>query len=334
MRSLLAQVNVDKCRELAALIRGLPIPPDQEEADLNLSLIPASRRTDFLLSLVAICHQTTPVGGPKLEGTVAGAHRRGWDYLSNALLEAVIADNSLVSPTRLKGLTADQLLEIIRRPDITAEIKDIDGRARLLNDLGGLLVQAGMDSVEDLYTLSGGYLLREDSGGILQRLSVAKAYSDPVRKKSLYFCMLAKNQGLWRFRDEEHLSSPVDYHEIRGHLRIGTVRLDNSVLDHIRSAKVTADMDVAIRGAVASAIDEVATSTGLSAATLHYFFWNLFRSCCLREGAHCDSCPDDCTLPNRYRLGRSNLACSLSTCCESKTTLDKIVDYSLDTEFY
>ena len=325
------RIDIAKCERLAKLITEIQIPADQEELTLNLSVIPFSGRADFLFSLVAICHQTKA-----LQGQVAGGHRKGWDYLSHALLAAFANDHSLVSPTRLQKFSAVELWEIIRAPDSSAIITDIEGRAGLLNNLGEFLVTAGMESINELHAQSGGFLHRVDSGGILQRLSLAKAYSDPVRKKSLYLCMLAKNQGLWEFKDPEHLGPPVDYHEIRGHLRLGTIRIeDGSLLEQIRRGEVTEDTDIEIRATIFNAIMEVSKRSGETPAALHYFFWNLFRSCCLPSMPHCAGCPDGCQLPARYRLPKgSQRQCSLESVCDSRSVKDRIVDYPLKTDFY
>ncbi len=325
------RIDTAKCERLAKLITEIHIPADQEELTLDLSVLPVSGRADFLFSLVAVCHQTKG-----LQGQVAGGQRRGWDYLSHALLAAVATDHSLVSPTRLQKLSGVELCEIIRAPDNSAIITDVEGRARLLNNLGEFFVTAGMASINELHTQSGGFLCRVDSGGILQRLASVKAYSDPVRKKSLYFCMLAKNQGLWKFKDPEHLGPPVDYHEIRGHLRLGTVIIeDGSLLEEIRSGKVAEEADIEIRRTIFGAIMEISRMSGETPAALHYFFWNLFRSCCLPFMPHCAGCPDDCQLPERYVLSKgSRRRCSLESVCESRSVKDRIGDYSLNTEFY
>lgn len=335
MKRELLQVDIAKCTHLAQLIKTLHIPADQEDSTLNLSDLPRSKRADFLFCLVAICHQTTPRRGQKLKGYVAGKNRRGWDYLSHALLEAFAADPSLASPGRLKKLSALELAAIIRAPDRSARIAAVKGRAQLLNNLGTFLQDAGMKSVNEIHKASGGFLYRADSGGILQRLSSAHAYSDPVRKKSLYFCMLAKNQKLWKFADPENLGPPVDYHEIRGHLRLGTVRVGGRLLQQIRIGKVTDDADIKIRKAVFRAIMMVSKYSGVTPAALHYFFWNLFRSCCLRRMPHCACCPKDCQLPARYTFHTvSPRRCSLESVCESRSARVRIRDYSLKTEFY
>lgn len=39
-----------------------------------------------------------------------------------------------------------------------------------------------------------------------------------------------QNAGLWVFADRDKLGAPVDYHEVRGHLRIGTVQIHDEEL--------------------------------------------------------------------------------------------------------
>src|SRR5262249_48154351 len=146
------------------------------------------------------------------------------------------------------------------------------------------------------------------------------AYRDPIKKKSAFFLALMLNQGLWKVRDPEHLPAPIDYHEVRGHLRCGTVKtVDSDLVNRIRGGiEVTQDEDVLIRGAVAEAIDEIASATGLTPSRLHYLFWNVFRNCCKRDVTHCDACPTDCGIRDRYQaLTASDRKCFFAGVCSS-----------------
>jgi len=199
-----------------------------------------------------------------------------------------------------------------------------------------VLLSNGLESAEDLFCRAKGFLERSDGLGVLQVLSLAKAYSDPVRKKSLFFCALTVNQGLWKFSDLENLGPPVDYHEIRGHLRLGTVEIcDPDLLQALTRGTVDEEADIEIRRAVYNAIIAIGRDSGRTPRALHYFFWNLFRSCCKRESPHCRSCGPDCALPDRYRMLRNGeLLCQLSEVCASRNASTRIVDYSVPTHYY
>jgi hypothetical protein len=182
-----------------------------------------------------------------------------------------------------------------------------------------------------------GWLSRPDGEGLLNQLAKFSAYRDPVRKKTVFFLALMRNLKLWDIADSNNLAAPVDYHEVRGHLRCGTVEiLDPDLATRIRSGVgVSEDEDVAIRGAVSDAIMEISRSTRLSPSSLHYLFWNVFRACCKRDVTHCEGCPVECELPERYAaLTLSNRACVFSSVCASRGLSNKLVEHHFRTDFY
>src|SRR5205814_1834897 len=97
----------------------------------------------------------------------------------------------------------------------------------------------------------------------------------------------------------------VDYHEVRGHLRIGTVRVaDSGLLKKLRAGQpVTSEEDIAIRQSVYDAIMRISRQSGVNdPSQLHYLFWNIFRSICTREAPQCFALRTDSLLPERYML--------------------------------
>src|SRR5207247_10978026 len=135
-----------------------------------------------------------------------------------------------------------------------------------------------------------------------------------------------RNSWLWKYVGDEKVGSPVDYHEVRGHLRIGTVEVADSELRRklLEGTPVTAEQDVAIRSAVYDAIMLLSELTGLrNPSQLHYLFWNVFRSCCLRDAPHCQGCDPGCTLPDRYThlaVHEGIRRCPFASVCGSVST--------------
>jgi hypothetical protein len=138
--------------------------------------------------------------------------------------------------------------------------------------------------------------------------------------------------------DNDRLGPPVDYHEVRGHLRMGTVIVTDPALREklLKEIPVTQAEDVAIRQAVYDAIMLLSELTELhNPSRLHYLFWNVFRSCCVQEAPYCTtSCP---TLPERYRHlmafgGKSQ--CPFSGVCASVDTADRYYEHVFETDYY
>jgi hypothetical protein len=331
-------VNVAVCHELADWLRSREIPEDRE--DSSLQSFTREEVGNFYLLLVAICHQTSPRGKLPLEGTVQSKHLRGWDYLSAKLEEAARFQPALLTPAVWASFTADKVLELFRDPMLGDRLSEPERRAQLIRDLGQKMLRHSWQCAEHLYK-SAAARIATCSNNLLDLLATFRAYDDPVRKKSSFFLALMRNAGLWSYADPEKLGAPVDYHEVRGHLRIGTVQVHDPDLRAILVAggEVTPAQDISVRRAVHSAIMLLSEQSGLrNPSQLHYLFWNVFRSCCTRESPHCYSCPTSCTLQSRYvplaMHPEGVRRCPFSSVCESVGREPKLLDYRLETDYY
>jgi hypothetical protein len=230
-------------------------------------------------------------------------------------------------------MSAVELLELIAEESGPVHLTDPERRAALIRDAGNRMSINGWSGVAGLHSAEDGWLLRGNAG-ILVRLGEFDAYRDPVRKKSYYLLELLRNECQWGYRDAHNLGAPVDYHEVRCHLRIGTVRVLDPELDTKLKSRALVDQhaDVAIRTAVAGAIDEIARNVGSTdSPTLHYLFWNIFRSCCGRDSTHCLACGPGCVLPDRYRFG--TVQCLFADSCTSRGA-PLFVEHQHETDFY
>jgi hypothetical protein len=289
----------------------------------------AARISNFYFLLVAICHQTQ-----SLQGIVDGSHHRGWDYLRLKLLREVIADNVLLEPTTWRKMTDSSLSNLFNDVRYGETLTDVEGRASLIRDLGTELESKGLSSVHDVYLASKGQLAGESSG-LLARISKFRAYSDPVQKKSYFFLGLMQNSQSWKYVDEMELGAPVDYHEVRGHLRLGTVRIGSDLRTTLAAKRpVSQSEDIAIRNAVRQAITRIASLTNQSPMRLHYLFWNLFRNVCLRENAKCFSADSSIIIPSRYRHFIEHGKCPFADTCESAGKDSLLIEHSFDTDWY
>jgi hypothetical protein len=202
------------------------------------------------------------------------------------------------------------------------------------------MVENGWGSFESLYGLSG-HRIATGSPNLLELLSVFRAYNDPVHKKSYFVLALMRNAGLWTYVDNERLGPPVDYHEVRGHLRIGTITVHDPALREklVNGVEVSFEEDILIRQAVHDAIMFLSEETGLrNPSQLHYLFWNVFRSCCTRESPHCLRCPADCKLPARYVplaiQPDGQRRCPFTSVCQSSGREPKFLEHVFNTDYY
>jgi hypothetical protein len=331
-------VNTEACRRLAVLLQAQTIPDAREE--ISLPWMSPEQVGNFYLLLVAICYQTSPRGRLPLEGNVEGRHLHGWDYLSAKLERAARSNSAILAPVSWARTSANEVQELFRDETLGDRLSDPAGRALLIRDLGQRMLRRSWDSATDMYHACEGRIASGDPN-LLSSLAQFRAYDDPVRKKSFFFLELMQNAGLWKYVDPDKLGAPVDYHEVRGHLRIGTVEIyDSALRERIMSGlDVTSAEDVEIRKAVYAALMLVSEITGpRNPGRLHYLFWNVFRSCCTRENPHCDACPLTCSLPTRYVPLALSVGpirrCPFSTVCRSAGREPKLIEHSVDTYYY
>ena len=194
----------------------------------------------------------------------------------------------------------------------------LNSDTELIRDLGRMMLKHEWNWFEDLYRLCEARVATGDPN-LFAVLGQSRAYRDPVKKKSSFLLALMRNSGLWTYADDDKLGPPVDYHEVRGHLRIGTVVITDPNLRAklLSGTPVTAAEDIAIRRAVYDAIMRLSQPTGLrNPSQLHYLFWNIFRNHCLRESPYCfETVP---ALPERYRhlsASGDNGCCPFSSVC-------------------
>ncbi len=324
-----AWCDLERCEAVARRLSTLDVPEPKE--DVPSLPFTAAEEANFWFLLAAICHQTSPVGLPALEGEVEGRRRRGWDYLLHAFRVAAVREPALLDPATWRSFSTDRLVELF-----SPLLSDPAGRAALVRDLGEGLARRGWNSILDAGPECR-FFVRAHAPNLLEVLAEFKAYSDPVEKKSVFFLALMKNCGLWRYPDDAMLPAPVDYHEVRGHLRIGTVQLAAELLHKVAAgAPVTQAEDVEIRLAVRGAIQRIASASEISTNALHYLFWNLFRTYCVRGTPQCGG-SEFAKLPPAYASVVENgggRECPLASVCRSAFAPHAIDEHSVATEYY
>ncbi len=322
-------INDDKCQEVADALRNAQVPIPKE----SVPALPftSAQEANFWFFLVAICHQTSPIDGQSLVGEIEGQVRRGWDYLLHSFRLASIKDKRWLEASRWCNVNGNDISSLFG-PNIT----EPNDRATLINDLGTKLTMHKWNSILNAGEYCGFRIAQHDPS-LLSLLTDFKAYSDPVQKKSVFFLALMKNAGLWKYEDEEQLPAPVDYHEMRGHLRIGTVRVDAKLYTKVSKGEViTSDEDIALRSGIRDAIQTVSEKLGASPNALHYFFWNLFRTYCIRNTPKCAGDSFN-SLPEVYQhavVRSGGVECPFRKCCNSADKLFAINEPRVLTDFY
>lgn len=310
-------IDTKRCLELAEHTRRYGgFPPDKE--DPMPYSFPEHVVQNGWWAMVAINQQTTPVVGKALKGFVKGQPLRGWDYLLQKAIYEANRNSEMFTRGWLSSVTPEHLREVYYDENEGDTLSQAEVRAELLVGLGKFLERHDWISVHEAYLESEGYILRSDGRGLAQILAEARAYQDPVQKKLFYLLAIMRNQGFWEYQDENYLSSPVNYHEQRLHLRLGTVRIIDAALERkIRAREnITDQEDIEIRFTVRKAIEFLAQLLEITPSMAHYGLWNHARNCCSRDNPHCSGCGENCKLPERYRLAPVR-RCIFSEVCKS-----------------
>ncbi len=326
------EIDQTQCRRVAEILARVEIPRDREEN--QILGFTAEEASNFYFLTVAICHQTQG-----LRGTVNGRAVRGWDYLSNKLQAAAMLDKTLLDPMSWASMTAKVLVALFADSGMGETLSDAVGRAELIQNLGATMLANRWDSVTQLFE-SAGSRVSTGSPNLLGLIGQFHAYRDPVFKKTYFFLGLMSNSGLWQYIDPETLGAPVDYHEVRGHLRLGTV----AILEPQLRAKlyndepVSEQEDIAIRSAVHEAIARISKLHGsVNPMQLHYLFWNVFRSICMRARPLCHLAQHS-TLPERYipllKVESVDERCPFVSTCPSADLDIRYVEHQFETDWY
>jgi hypothetical protein len=333
------EVRLDQCARIADLLSQIHVPVPEEDSPLGF--LDETQLPNFYLSIVAICHQTSPMGQVRVEGrTREGQFLFGWDYLRRRWADRVSENPQLNHPAAWSTLEAADIEHLLRDEAGISTISDAIGRGALLRDLGDSMTRTGFGDARQIFDFSEGRIISIRPLGLFSQLEKIRAFSDPIRKKSCFFLELMRGQCGWIYQDPENLGAPVDYHEVRGHLRLGTIQISDPCLRaKVRAAQqVTIGEDVAIRSAVYKAIEAISRLlVSIDQPTLHYFFWNFFRQCCGRQDPHCDGCSSSCGLPSRYRLAIKPLSlsgCPFQAVCPSAAQMNKLTEHLHTTDYY
>lgn len=297
-------IDFEKAEQLAELLASANIPSEQEASAHTFCWNgTANDLANCYFAIVAISHQTSPIGERRLQGRIDGDTKYGWDYLKEKFLIAANQDKALTTPRRWQVFTPQQLAELYRDKECGMTLNRVSERTLFINDLGRRLRAEGLCFIHDAFEASRRTIGGDE--GFLQFLSQFQAFADPLCKKSLFFLSLAINECGWSPTDLENLLSPIDYHELRGHLRIGTIIVNDEDLSRelYLGLPVTDSEDFFLRKAAQEVNNWIAEKVQRTNSVLHYLLWNVFRSCCPRSAGetHCSRCGQSCGLPDRYR---------------------------------
>ena len=234
----------------------------------------------YFTVMVAIDHRTsTPL--EVFEGYVDGEFFHGADLLYRLGMKVFEETPSFFLPKNLSMLSYEEAFRLIKFAD--KALWDMHVRTFLIRDIGKKVMEYYGGKFEELFNV-------ETIRDFAARLSIFRAYEDPVQKKIFLLAKFLEGRGLIKFKDKENYHVAVDNHLSRIALRLGIIRLDDYE-PIVKQIELTRDEDIKIRMTIRSAWKEVSNRSNHDPFALDDFLWSFGRKTCTREYPRCDECP-------------------------------------------
>src|SRR5215831_10066077 len=102
-----------KIAGLVELIKRFNVPHEPESTTHSFTWTSDIQSlANSYFAIVAICHQTTPIGERRLEGHINGVVKYGWDYLKEKFLTVALRDPKWTSCNCWQNITPIELSEL------------------------------------------------------------------------------------------------------------------------------------------------------------------------------------------------------------------------------
>ena len=245
----------------------------------------------YFLVMVAMDHRLSRPGRPYEARITGEGLYHGADLLYRLGRRLLDQDPGFFSAERLERVSVEEVRAWLCVGEACPP--DPGVRAALLRDLGRKLRLLYGGSALRLIEESGGYLhtWSPEAPGLVERLRLFEAYSDPVEKKAMLFAKFVERRGLLRVRDPWNKRVPVDNHLTRIALRVGLVELEPRLWEKLRRGlEYTPWEDVALRVAVREAWHLAARHAGVDDFLLDDLLWTMGRRICVHGEPRCRRC--------------------------------------------
>jgi len=331
------QINLDQCGAISLKLTELKLGPFRLPASKDL--LPFDDDEKDLNYLFLMCTLLFDLKG--LGGKVGGEWLHGSEYFFAAMKQKTRECPDLFDPHTLAETSTSRigslLLRIGDNPNDFS--KRASERAEILRDTAQELVLHYEGQVSNLFNNCDGFLIRDDSKGLVQLMQRFKGYADPHFKKGFVFLKFVTKLGFFEPVDEQNLYVPIDYHVMRVALRTGVIEIIDGNLKHRLTNKIPskAEDDFQIREAAKNALKTIEETSNFDAFDLDDIFWNIGRSHCHYSHAPmCYTCPGiQCTFESLLNY-KCRGECLLRGVCKGSLSeaYRKLQEPSLNTTYY
>ena len=228
---------------------------------------------EYFFYLTAIDHRTTTEGA-HYEAVVDQRTLRGSDLMYARANRHV----DRFTTKHLLHISEAEIAEIFRNED-GSTIEGPGLRAWLLRQAAEMVTDGYAGRVDTLVERCEDHLETPDRIGLLQRLAGAKAFEDPLRKKSHLLAKLLQRRNLFTAIDPEHQEVPADPVLVHVALLSGLMTIADQELTGAltRRQRLTASQAERVRLATLRAFRQVCADSGVRPYELDDLLWGLGR---------------------------------------------------------
>ncbi|MGQ9491326.1 MAG: carbohydrate kinase family protein [Anaerolineae bacterium] len=235
---------------------------------------------------------------------LAGAERKGSDYLWQAWLRPLQGDAGFYLPQRQAVLTGDELEALFRADDSSMPMPALALRLAQAQAYGRDMLALGMTAAG---LVEAANRASQPLAAFLASLDHVGGYKeDPLRKKAgLLALILAQRPERWLRPGPSQAFPPViDYHLMRSCLRIGLVDvLDAGLAEALADRRCVSPADEwGVHWAAYRAVETLARHSGRSMGAVDWFFFNARRRCPEMTEPECHRCAVDPVCAHRKSL--------------------------------
>jgi hypothetical protein len=333
----IVEVNDAMCAAISLKLSELKLGPFRLPAQKDLLPFESEEKNlNYLFLMSALLFDLKGLGGK-----VGKEWLHGSEYLFAAMSKKtknypVLSDPSSLAKDDVRGIT--HLLASVGTGTNNFNKRSVE-RAQILQSTARKLVQDYQGNVVNLLKTCGGFLIGDNSDGLVQLMQDFEGYSDPHFKKGFVFLKFITRLGFFDLVDKQNLYVPMDYHVIRVALRTGIIEVLHENLRRKLSAKLPAspDDDFSIRETAKSALKTIEKTSSFDAFDLDDIFWNIGRSHChYSHDPMCKSCPGiQCTFESLLNYKCKGM-CLLNTVCKGSfiNSYKDLMEPSINTNYY
>ena len=151
-RPNMISINEIKISELVGILKQIPIPTVAESSTHSFSWISDNNiLANSYFAIVAICHQTSPIGENRLKGYIDNELKEGWDYLKERFLMCVQKKTELSDVLYWKNIKPLELSEIFTDQLHGKTLNRVNERTYFLNNLGEVLSKDGFANIHEAF---------------------------------------------------------------------------------------------------------------------------------------------------------------------------------------